>query len=66
VSISLTPCQTFHNQSAQAYGKAFYWGTEKFALKIRLCPKNKQSALKTSVYFNRMGPATLCKSVLYS
>jgi len=41
-------------------------GRKKFALKITSCPKNKQFALILTFYFIRMGPQTLCKSVLCS
>ena len=42
-------------------------GRKKFALKITICPKNKQFALKlTFLVLTRIGPETYWKSVLYT
>jgi len=39
---------------------------KKFALKITICPKNKQYAPKLTFYLIQIGPETPCKAVLYS
>ena len=41
-------------------------GRKKIALKITICPKNKQFALELTFYINPDGAWTSCKSVLYS
>jgi len=48
-------------------GRHFTGGAEKFALKITICPKNKQYALKLTFFsLIRIGPETPCKAVLYN
>jgi len=44
------PRDKFIYWQSLAYRKAFYWGAgaEKLALKITICPKNKQFALKVT------------------